>query len=64
MLLLMDPGSFYGISFHEWAGLAIGLFFILHNAWIVIFVTIKENQSVLSVFCATFLTGVAKQSTY
>jgi hypothetical protein len=31
MLLLMDPRSFYGISFHEWAGLSIGLFFILHK---------------------------------
>lgn len=30
-LLLMDPRSFYGISFHEWAGLIIGLFFILHK---------------------------------
>lgn len=31
MLLLMDPRSFYGIPFHEWAGLIIGLFFILHK---------------------------------
>lgn len=31
MLLLMDPRSFYGIAFHEWAGLIIGLFFILHK---------------------------------
>lgn len=31
MLLLMDPRSFYGLSFHEWAGLAIGIFFILHK---------------------------------
>lgn len=31
MLLLMDPHSFYGLSFHEWAGLAIGLFFIVHK---------------------------------
>ena len=31
MLLLMDPRSFYGISFHEWAGLIIGLPFILHK---------------------------------
>ena len=31
MLLLMDPRSFYGITFHEWAGLAIGIFFILHK---------------------------------
>ena len=31
MLLLMDPGSFYGIYFHEWAGLIIGLLFILHK---------------------------------
>jgi len=31
MLLLMDPRSFYGISFHEWAGLIIGIFFILHK---------------------------------
>ena len=30
-LLLMDPRSFYGISFHEWAGLIIGIFFILHK---------------------------------
>ncbi len=32
MLLLMDPRSFYGLGFHEWAGLFIGLFFILHKA--------------------------------
>ncbi len=31
MLLLMDPRSFYGITFHEWAGLVIALFFILHK---------------------------------
>ena len=31
MLLLMDPRSFYGLVFHEWAGLLIGLFFILHK---------------------------------
>lgn len=31
MLLLMDPKSFYGISFHEWAGLIIGLLFIVHK---------------------------------
>jgi hypothetical protein len=31
MLLLMDPRSFYGLPFHEWAGLIIGLFFILHK---------------------------------
>ena len=31
MLCLMDPRSFYGLSFHEWAGLIIGLFFILHK---------------------------------
>ena len=31
MLLLMDPRSFYGLGFHEWAGLIIGLFFILHK---------------------------------
>ncbi len=31
MLLLMDPRSFYGLDFHEWAGLAIGLFFIIHK---------------------------------
>jgi hypothetical protein len=31
MLLLMDPGSFYGLPFHEWAGLIIGLVFILHK---------------------------------
>lgn len=30
-LLLMDPRSFYGLPFHEWAGLIIGLFFILHK---------------------------------
>jgi hypothetical protein len=29
-LLLMDPRSFYGLTFHEWAGLAIGAFFIVH----------------------------------
>lgn len=32
MLLLMDPRSFYGLLFHEWAGLIIGLFFLLHKA--------------------------------
>jgi hypothetical protein len=32
MLLLMDPRSFYGLGFHEWAGLIIGIFFILHKA--------------------------------
>jgi hypothetical protein len=31
IILLMDPGSFYGLSFHEWAGLIIGLMFILHK---------------------------------
>jgi len=31
MLLLMDPRSFYGLAFHEWAGLIMGLFFILHK---------------------------------
>ena len=31
ILLLMDPRSFYGLIFHEWAGLIIGLFFILHK---------------------------------
>ena len=31
-LLLMDPRSFYGLVFHEWAGLIIGLFFIFHLA--------------------------------
>ena len=31
MLLLMDPRSFYGIVFHEWAGLVIGIFFIMHK---------------------------------
>jgi hypothetical protein len=31
MLLLMDPRSFYGLEFHEWAGLIIGVFFILHK---------------------------------
>jgi hypothetical protein len=31
MLLLMDPRSFFGLGFHEWAGLIIGLFFILHK---------------------------------
>ena len=31
MLLLMDPRSFFGLVFHEWAGLIIGLFFILHK---------------------------------
>jgi len=31
MLLLMDPRSFYGLPVHEWAGLIIGLFFILHK---------------------------------
>ena len=32
MLLLMDPRSFYGLVWHEWAGLIIGLFFLLHKA--------------------------------
>ncbi len=27
----MDPKSFYGIEFHEWAGLMIGLLFIIHK---------------------------------
>jgi hypothetical protein len=31
MILLMDPRSFYGLPFHEWAGLIIGLAFILHK---------------------------------
>lgn len=31
MLLLMDPRSFYGLGFHEWAGLIIGIAFILHK---------------------------------
>lgn len=31
MLLLMDPRSFFGLPFHEWAGLEIGLFFLLHK---------------------------------
>jgi predicted ferric reductase len=30
-LLLMDPRSFYGLSFHEWGGLIIVLFFFLHK---------------------------------
>jgi hypothetical protein len=30
-LLLMDPRSFFGLSFHEWAGLLIALFFLLHK---------------------------------
>ena len=30
MLLLMDPRSFYGLPFHEWVGLLIGIFFLLH----------------------------------
>ena len=32
MLLLMDPRSFYGLGFHEWTGLIIGLFFLFHKA--------------------------------
>ena len=28
----MDPRSFYGLGFHEWAGLIIALFFFLHKA--------------------------------
>jgi hypothetical protein len=31
MLLLMDPRSFFGLSYHEWTGLIIGIFFILHK---------------------------------
>jgi hypothetical protein len=31
MILLMDPRSFFGLPFHEWAGLIIGIFFILHK---------------------------------
>ena len=31
MILLMDPRSFYGLPFHEWGGLTIGIFFILHK---------------------------------
>jgi len=30
-LLLMDPRSFYGLLFHEWAGLIIVLFFLIHK---------------------------------
>jgi len=30
-LLLMDPRSFFGLPFHEWAGLIIVLFFFLHK---------------------------------
>jgi hypothetical protein len=30
-LLLMDPRSFFGLTFHEWAGLIIVLFFFLHK---------------------------------
>lgn len=29
-VLLMDPRSFYGLPFHEWAGIIIGVFFIAH----------------------------------
>ena len=29
-VLLMDPRSFYGLPFHEWAGILIGAFFIIH----------------------------------
>lgn len=29
-LLLMDPRSFFGLVFHEWAGLIICVFFIFH----------------------------------
>jgi hypothetical protein len=32
-LLLMDPRSFYGLVFHEWAGLLICIFFVLHIAF-------------------------------
>lgn len=28
----MDDNSFYGVGFHEWAGLIICLFYILHKA--------------------------------
>jgi hypothetical protein len=31
-LILMDPKAFLGEWFHEWAGLLIGLFYILHKA--------------------------------
>lgn len=30
-LILMDPKAYLGDWFHEWAGLLIGLFFILHK---------------------------------
>jgi hypothetical protein len=30
-LLLMDPRSFFGLPFHEWAGLLIVIFFLLHK---------------------------------
>jgi len=30
-LILMDPKAYIGLWFHEWAGLIIGLFFILHK---------------------------------
>ncbi len=31
MLLLMDPRSFFSLAVHEWTGLIIGIFFILHK---------------------------------
>lgn len=31
-LVLMDPRSVGGIAFHEWAGLAICVFFVVHKA--------------------------------
>ena len=48
-LLLMDPRSFFGLSFHEWAGLIIVLFFFLHKyvnwGWIKI-LTVRFFSSI------------------
>jgi hypothetical protein len=47
----MDPRSFYGLGFHEWAGLIIGIFFILHKVlnwvWIkkVTFTFFRKSQT-------------------
>ena len=43
-LLLMDPRSFFGQWFHEIAGLAVGLFLILHMAlnWAWVKVTTQK----------------------
>lgn len=62
-LLLMDPRSFYGLEFHEWAGLIIGVFFILHKilnwSWIkkvtIFFFTNTTGRARLNYILDVFL---------